>query len=323
MNQLHQFHAHDLENLEAHTHDDINIANHKECSHNHVFKQVKDTSKKKLTIIMCMTLLFTIIEFAGAIWSGSLALLSDSFHMLTDSGAILLALFMANLSQKPANPHYSYGHGRSETIGALLNGIFMIGIVIYLLFQAVDRILKPEAVNSVGLISIAFCGLLVNMIAVYILHDAKSLNTKAALVHVIGDLLGSIAAIVAGIVIYFTNYTIIDPILSILVSLIIAIPAYKIIKKSMHILMEGVPENINYLEVGNSINDISGVVSVHDLHIWNMASDHTCLSAHILINDTTRWNEILVDIQSQLSNKYNIHHVTLQPELEKIPLQSH
>lgn len=310
MPHYHAHHDHD-----ERTHDEVNIANHPHCDKNVDYKSLKENNTKILSIIMIVTILFTIVEFGGAIWSGSLALLSDSFHMLTDSAAILLALFMAKLSQKPANNNYSYGHGRSETIGALINGLFMVGVVFYLVFEGVNRIMNPEPVKAVGIMIIATAGLLVNLFAIYMLKDAHSLNTKAALIHVIGDLLGSIAAILAGVIIYFTGYTIFDPILSILVSMIMVMPAYSLIKRSLHVLMEGVPVGIEYEKVGETINNIEGVVSTHDLHIWTMASDHVSLSAHVTIEKPEDWNTILTKIQVELAEKYNILHVTLQPEL--------
>jgi len=312
MGNFHIHHRHD-----KHVHDDINISNHDKCKKHHDYKSLKDSNKKILTIIMVVTMVFATVEFFGGIWSGSLALISDSFHMITDSAAILLALVMASISQKPANNKYSYGHGRAEVIGALFNGLFMIGVIAYLIYEGINRIITPQPIQSIALILIASGGLLVNLFAIYMLKDSHSLNTKAALIHVIGDLLGSIAAIAAGIIIYFTGMTIFDPIISLIVSAILIYPTYNILKQSFHILMDGVPLHINYEDVGLAIDEINGVISTHDLHIWTMTSEHVSLSAHVQIKSMTEWDSILSNIQLMLAEKFGITHVTLQPEIIK------
>lgn len=312
MGNFHIHHRHD-----KHVHDDINISNHDKCKKHHDYKSLKDSNKKILTIIMVVTMVFATVEFLGGIWSGSLTLISDSFHMITDSAAILLALVMASISQKPANNKYSYGHGRAEVIGALFNGLFMIGVIAYLIYEGINRIITPQPIQSIALILIASGGLLVNLFAIYMLKDSHSLNTKAALIHVIGDLLGSIAAIAAGIIIYFTGMTIFDPIISLIVSAILIYPTYNILKQSFHILMDGVPLHINYEDVGLEIDGIDGVISTHDLHIWTMTSEHVSLSAHVQIKSMTEWDSILSNIQLMLAEKFGITHVTLQPEIIK------
>lgn len=310
MGNFHIHHRHD-----KHVHDDVNISNHDKCKKHHDYKSLKESNKKILTIIMIVTMLFAAVEFFGGIWSGSLALISDSFHMITDSAAILLALVMAGISQKPANNKYSYGHGRAEVIGALFNGLFMIAVIAYLVYEGIHRIINPQPIQSIALILIASGGLLVNLFAIYMLKDSHSLNTRAALIHVIGDLLGSIAAIAAGIIIYFTGMTIFDPIISLLVSVILIYPTYNILKQSFHILMDGVPLHINYEDVGLAIDGIDGVISTHDLHIWTMTSEHVSLSAHVQIKSMTEWDSILSNIQLMLVEKFGITHVTLQPEI--------
>lgn len=309
------FHSHNNHYHPEEVHDEIHIANHEHCKH-HDFKKMKGENSQKLKLVMIATMIFAVIELIGGIMTGSLALLSDFFHMLTDSASLLLALSMAFLSQKPANESFSFGHGRSETIGALVNGIFMIGIIGYLIFEAIHRLFHPENVNALGIIWIAVGGLLVNVFAIYMLKDSHSLNTKAALLHVIGDLFGSIAAVVAGVVIYFTGYMIFDPLLSLLVSAILIHPTYTLLKNSTRILMEGVPEHLDYIKVGDAINSIKGVVSTHDLHIWSMGTSHTALSAHVAIEKVEDWHEVLKEIQSMLANQFDILHVTLQPEIK-------
>lgn len=297
---------------DKHVHGSYNLGNHDKCNKTELSKS---KNKKALGLILIVTFSFAFVEMFGGIWSNSLALIADSFHMLTDSFSIFIALIMVHISQKPANTDFTYGHGRSEVIGALINGFLMVCIILFLIYKGINRLIAPEEVKSLGIIIIASGGLLVNIFAIYILKDSHSLNSKAALLHILGDFLGSIAALVAGIIIYFTNLTIFDPIISLLVAFILIWPTYQIIKQSIRVLMEGVPENINYKEVGNSIKNIKGVITLHDLHIWSMTSYNGALSAHIQINKIEEWPEILENIQGMLSSKYYIDHVTLQPEI--------
>jgi len=312
MHSFHKHHSHDQS-----SHDEINIANHDHCPHEHLAQvhQHKVQSRKKLSIIMTVTLLFAIVEFVGGWWSGSLALISDAFHMLTDSSSLFIALLMAIMAQKPADKQYSYGHGRWEVVGALFNGLFMIFVIVFLVYEGINRILNPQPVESVAIMGIAAIGLLVNIFAAVLLHDSHSLNAKGAFIHVMGDLLGSVAALLAGVLIYFTGMTVFDPIISLIVSAILVFPTYNLLKSVLHILLEGVPEHIDYIEVGKEINKVKGVVSIHDLHIWTMTSEHVSLSAHIKIRTVEEWNTILSSIQLVLTEKYDINHVTLQPEL--------
>lgn len=315
MHNFHSHHAHD-----DHAHDPVNVANHDHCPslHIHDINKQKSSGRKKLAMIMTITFAFAIVEMVGGWFSGSLALISDAFHMLTDSSSLMLALIMAILAQRPADDKYSYGHGRWEIIGALLNGIFMIAVIVFLIYEGIDRILNPRPVESTTIIWIATIGLLINIFAAWLLHShSHSLNTRGAFLHVLGDLLGSVAAIAAGVLIYFTGITIFDPIISIVVALILVAPTYNLLKQTSRIILEGVPEHIDYVEVGKSLNEVQNVLSVHDLHIWSMTSEHISLSAHVEIASIDQWEQVLADIQLMLSNKFQINHITLQPEVHK------
>jgi cobalt-zinc-cadmium efflux system protein len=313
MSHYHQHHSHD-----THAHDPLNVSNHEHCSNRkiHEMNDEKHSNRKKLSFIMILTFAFAIVEFVGGWYSGSLALISDAFHMLTDSSSLLIALVMAIMAARPADKHYSYGQGRWEIVGALINGLFMAGVILFLLFEGINRIINPEPVIPTTIIWVAFGGLCINIFAAWLLSDSHSLNTKAALIHVLGDLLGSVAALSAGVIIYFTGMVIFDPIISILVSLILVYPTYNLLKKTFRVILDGVPEHIEFDTIGNEIKQIEGVLDVHDLHIWNMTSDFVSLSAHIDIATAEDWPEVLKHIQIMLSKKYNIFHVTIQPEIE-------
>lgn len=315
--KMSNFHQHSKNDL--HTHDESNKSNINIELHDfHQPKHHHKESLNKLKIVLCLTLVFAVVELIAALKTHSLALLSDFSHMLTDSLSLLIAISMAALSIKPANKNYSYGHGRADTVGAFVNALFMLSIIIFIFYEGVTRIIHPEPVNGKGVLIVAALGLLVNIIAFKILHSGHnhdSLNNKAALLHVMGDLLGSVIAIIAGAAIYFTGLTIIDPLLSIFVSFVMLIPTINIIKSSVKIIMEGVPDNICYESVGASIEKMDKVASVHDLHIWIMDSQDVALTAHVVIPDLQAWNEVLKDIQEVLLKEYKITHVTIQPEL--------
>lgn len=311
------YHQHSRE--DKHTHNEQNKSNINITQHNNIHhKEDHSDNLKKLKMVFLIMIVFSFIELIGAIQTHSLALLSDFSHMLTDSLSLIIAISMSLLSIKPANNKFSYGHGRADTIGALINSLFMIGIIIFILYEGIHRIFSPHTVNGLGVLFIAFIGFVVNLISFKILHSGHnhSLNNKAALIHVLGDLLGSLIAMIAGICIYFTGYYLIDPILSILVSIVMFFPTIKILKSSFKIIMEGVPEHIVFEKVGESIEKIEKVKSVHDLHIWTMDSQDIALTAHVVIPELNSWDAVLEEIQLVLLKEYNISHVTIQPEKE-------
>lgn len=303
--------THDHINNHNHNHSGIKSNKQHACHHAH-------ESGMKLKIVLSITFIYALIELIMAIFSKSLALGTDAVHMFTDSFALFLAAYMAKISQKPADHNYSYGRGRADTIGALMNGIFMLIIIGFIIYEGISRFINPIAVNGLSVTLVASIGLCINIISLKLLHGGDSLNTKAAFLHVLGDMLGSVSAIVAGIIIYYTGYMQADAILSILVSIIILVPTFKILASSIKILMESVPEHISYIKVGEDILSIKEVLSVHDLHIWTMNSEDTSLSAHIIIDDIKKWHSVLNDVQKILLEKHNIHHITLQPECHNV-----
>ncbi|EPP7234740.1 cation diffusion facilitator family transporter [Shigella flexneri] len=310
---MHDFHKHREE--DNHAHGEHNIKNHdKEHSHD---QYEHKHNEKALKWILGITLGYAFVELGAAFWSKSLALFADFAHMITDSASIFFAIIMAILSKKPANEKFSYGHGRADTIGAFINAMFMVFISIVIVYEAINRLFHPVDVNGLGVIVVSTIGLFVNLIGLKLLHGAESLNTKAAFVHILGDLLGTVAAIMSGVIIYYGGYMIADPLLSIAVSIIILFPAIKILKSAVKILMEGVPNHIDYNEVGHSIKEVKGVKSVHDLHIWTMSSNDVALSAHVLIDELEDWHESLDNIQEMLIKEYKIVHVTIQPEIDE------
>lgn len=286
---------------------------HGDASHRHYFE---DRSQKILVWALGLTLFFAAVELIFGFISNSLALISDAGHMVTDSAALGLALLAQVIAKRPPTAKNSFGFGRAEALAAFVNGLVMLAVIAWIFYEAIQRLSSPEIVQGRAVIVVASIGLAINIIVAYILsHDKQSVNTKAALVHVMGDLLGSIAAIVAGVVISYTGWMQIDPLLSMFVSLLILKSTFAVLIESYHFLMEGVPHHIDYLQIGVDLENIDGVVSVHDLHVWDMSPGHPALIGHLEVKDLSAWPLIMSNVKTLLLQKYKIDHVTLQPEV--------
>ncbi len=278
----------------------------------------KEVSNQNLLLIaLVLTLGFSGVEGAAAYFANSLALISDAGHMVTDAAALGLALLAQIISRRPPSPRHSFGFGRAEALAAFVNSIAMLALVLWIVIEAISRFANPHKVDGLTVTVVAAIGLLMNIVVAWVLsRDKKSVNTRAALVHVMGDLLGSVAALVAGIVIQITGWMPIDAILSILVSLLILKSTISILHESYHFLMEGVPLHIDYLQVGTDLKNIPGVLAVHDLHVWEMTPSFPALIGHIEIAQMQEWPEIMSRINVMLLEMHGIDHVTLQPEVE-------
>lgn len=284
-------------------------------NHHHHHPHQKHSAQRAYGIALAVTFAYACVEAAGGVWSGSLALVSDSGHMFSDALSLGLAAVAAWLAQKPAGFRHSYGWARAEVIGALLNGLLMLAIVVWLVVEAVQRLLHPQPVAAVGVLAIAFVGLLVNAGVAYVLgHSEDSLNRRAALLHVLGDLISSLAALIAGAVIYYTGWVMIDPILSLVIGVLILISTLNLLRETLHVLMEGVPHAVDFARIGSALATVPGVARVHDLHVWTIASNRIALSAHLEIVALEQWPRILRDSREILRERFGIGHVTLQPE---------
>ncbi len=274
------------------------------------------SSWKLLALATGLTISFALVEVIGGVLANSLALISDAGHMVTDSFSLFFALIANWFSRSPASNRFSFGLAKTEVIVSFINGLLMIGVVFWIVFEAVERFNQPLPVNGGNVFIVASIGLVINITVAYILsRDKKNLNIRAALVHVMGDLLGSLAALVAGGLIYLGGPEVLDPALSLFVACLILKSTYSIIKTSVSQLMDAVPDEIAYQRVGKEINDIEGVVEVHDLHIWYMSPEEIALQAHLEISNLQLWPNILQEARSRLNSHYGITHITLQPEL--------
>ena len=285
--------------------------------HSHHHDHANGTSSRLLLIGLLLTLSFAALEALGGWWSGSLALLGDAGHMFSDSAALGIALVAARMMLRPPSQRLSYGHGRIEVVAAITNSVFMLFIVVGIVAEAIERTSQPGNIDAVTVMLIGTAGLVVNIVVAFVLsRDSHSLNTRAALLHVFGDLLGSVAAIVSGVVIYLWGWMMIDPLVSVFICALIVVSSVRLLREAILIIMEGVPGHIDLREVGEAMARAdSRVKSVHDLHIWTLSSGLIALSAHITLTNLNEWQEILQAEQSLLDRDFQISHVTLQPEV--------
>jgi cobalt-zinc-cadmium efflux system protein len=235
--------------------------------------------------------------------------------MATDAAALLFALAANIIARRPVSDRHSFGLARVEVVAAFVNALAMLGVVAWIFIEAIDRLRNPVPVKGLGVFAIAGVGLAVNLAVAWVLsRERENVNTRAALIHVIGDLLGSVAAIVAGLVIYFGGPLMADPLLSMFVAALILRSTFGVLRETTLVLLDSVPAGVDYNKVGAALARIPGVKSVHDLHVWAMVPGRSALSAHVLVEDIAQWPAILRRARLVLKRDFGIDHVTLQPE---------
>lgn len=274
-------------------------------------------NQRRILLAMLLTGAFTLIEIVGGLLSGSLALLADAGHMLTDTAALAIAWAAARLSQRPPDALRSYGYQRLQVIAALLNSVGFIAIVIWILVEAFQRLQQPVEVLGGPMLAVAVVGLAVNLIALRLLHGGHhhDLNLKAAMLHVLGDLLGSVAAIAAAAVILLTGWMPIDPLLSVLVALLILRGAVSVVRQSLHILLEGTPPEFEREALEQALIEVvPGVTGIHHIHVWSLSPENPLLTMHVDVADMRDYNRTLLAIKRVLSEDFGIHHATVQIE---------
>lgn len=275
-----------------------------------------------LLISIAIIIAFAVVEAVVGWWSRSLALMGDAGHMASDALALGIAAFAAWIATKPPSQKHSYGLGRAEVVAAWISSLLMLVLSIAIIVEAVSRLHEHVAVRSLPLMIVAGLGVFINLAVAWLLaRGQRTLNIRAALLHVIGDLLGSVAALVAGAVIHYTGWYPIDPILSIFISILIMISSIRLLRESLTVLMEGVPKNINIDEVSATLSAVNGVNGIHDLHIWTLSSGVAALSAHVDITAFSSWPALLEELRNTIKHRYDIDHITLQPEPEVIDCQ--
>ena len=270
-----------------------------------------------LGVAVALTLGFSIVELTGGWWSNSLALIGDAGHMVTDSASLLFSLLANIVARRGVDDDHSFGHGRIEVLAAFVNGLAMLGVVIWLFIEAYQRLSNPPEVAGGSVMIVAFMGLVINvLVALSLSRDRKNVNTRSALVHVLGDLLGSVAAILSGALIWLggERYALADPVLSVFVGLLVLHATWGVLRDASRVLMDGVPEGVSYQAVGDALLAVKGVEQVHDLHVWTMAPEHSAVMAHLHLSSGTDWPFALEEARDLLKEQFGIDHVTLQPE---------
>jgi cobalt-zinc-cadmium efflux system protein len=271
----------------------------------------------RLGVVLALTIVFMLVEAVGGLISGSLALLADAGHMLTDAGALGLSLLSAWVALRPATESKTYGYQRWEILAALINGAALFGIAAWVILEAIQRINHPQPIRAELFLVVAAGGLLVNLISLRILHGMKegNLNTRGAYLHVLGDALGSIGALGAAAVIMLTGWTLADPIISIALALLILIGAWRLLRESTDILLEGVPRHVSMAEVQHRMLGVMGVTGVHDLHVWTVTSGMVAMSGHAIVPELASHPDVLERIRVEMA-RLGIGHVTIQLEVQ-------
>ena len=273
-------------------------------------------SGRVLGLATALTLAFAAVEAGVGWWAGSLALVADAGHMVSDAGSLALAAVAAWMAGRAASRLHTYGFGRAEFLAALINSLGLLALVVWLIFSAIERLRAPQPVVGEAVSATAVVGLGINLLVAWLLNrGGKNLNIRAALLHVVGDLLGSAAALVAGLVILWTGWTPIDPLLSLLIGALLVVSSFRLLREALHGLMEGVPLHLSLVEIGQAMAAVEGVVSVHDLHVWSLSGERVALSAHVVVPDLDTWPELLPRLRTHLADGFHIEHVTLQPEI--------
>lgn len=289
------------------------MGHHHEHSHSHAHTE----NKQALFFSFVLITAFMIVEVAGGLLTNSLALLSDAGHMFSDAASLGLSLFALRLGEKKVNKSQTFGYKRFEIIAAALNGLMLIVVAVYIFVEAVRRFFAPPEVQSGGMLLISVIGLIVNISAAMVLmkgNKGENLNVKSAFLHVLGDLLGSVGAIVAALLIFFLGWNLADPIASVIVGVIITSGGVRVLKEAFHILMEGAPEHMDVQKVKEALSGLPMVLEVHDLHVWTITSGYPVLSCHLTIDNEASPDDVLSQSQRILHDQFDIEHSTIQVE---------
>lgn len=287
-------------------------------AHNHGMSGSRAGNRRRIAGALALTFVFMLVEVAGGLWSGSLALLADAGHMLADVGALALAWVGFRLADRPSDTKRSYGYERFEVLAAFVNGLTLVVVALWIVVEGVGRLREPVAILPGPMLGVAIGGLVVNMASFVILHggDRGNLNLRAALFHVAGDILGSIAAIAAAIVIMVTGWTAIDPILSFAVAVLVLSGAVDLVRRSAHILLEGTPSALTAGDIrGHLMTELPELEDVHHIHIWSLTEERPLVTLHAVIGEGSDPNRTVERVKAALEEKFSIGHATVQVEI--------
>ncbi len=276
-------------------------------------------SRQRLQTVLLLTGPFTVIEVAGALWTGSLALAADAGHMLTDVGGVGLALFAAWMAARPPTPAKTFGYYRVEILAALVNALILLVVAGWIMLEAYQRILLPRAVLAGPMLIIGALGLAVNLVSARLLHQgaAASLNVRAAYMEVLSDALASVGVLAAAAVIAVTGWTVVDPLVSIAIAVFIVPRTWRLLVQAVNVLLEGTPAHLKLEEIEAAMTGMAGVRQIHDLHVWTLTSGREAMSAHVVVDDVRESERLLEVLHALLHARFGIDHTTIQ--LEKDP----
>ena len=279
---------------------------------------VRHTGRLSWTLVLTGT--FLLVEVAAGVWTGSLALLADAGHMLTDVGGLALALFAIWFASKPPTAAKSYGYYRVEILAALANSVLLLGVAMFILYEAYRRLREPQEILGTPMLVVAVIGLAVNAVGIWLLRRGagESLNVRGAYMEVVSDALGSIGVLVAGVVIITTGWRPADPLIGAAIGLFIVPRAWGLIRQSVDILLEATPAHMNLTEIASAMGEVAGVRQVHDLHVWTLTSGKYAMSGHVLVEDLAASDRILRELHALLHGRFDIDHTTIQVETEPL-----
>ena len=285
------------------------MGHHHDHSHDH-----GNADRRALAIVFALTAGFMVVEIVGGLLTGSLALLADAGHMLSDAVCLGVALFAVWLAARPATPQRSFGYKRAEILAALFNGVTLVAISVWIFYEAFRRLSEPPEILGGPMLAVAFVGLLVNVAGAAILarSGGESLNVQGALRHVLADLAGSVGAIAASVVIITTGWVYADPLISVLIGLLVLGSSWRLLRDSVNVLLEQAPRGLDAEEVGTSMVGVPGVEEVHDLHVWTITSGFPALAAHVLVGRNQDCHARRRDLEKLLANEFGIEHTALQ-----------
>jgi cobalt-zinc-cadmium efflux system protein len=290
--------------------------------HSHGKRHEHGHARGSLKTALTITSTFLVAEFVGALYTNSLALLADAGHMLTDVAALSLSFFAMRFASRRATPRMTYGFYRVEILAALLNGVFLVLIALYIFYEAYHRFMSPPVVKADWMLVVALVGLLANIASAWVLFGKhhESLNVRGAFFHVLTDAIGSMGAILASIAIITSGYQIADPLMSIVVAVLILWSSWILIRDAVDILLEGTPAHINIVSLREQLGRVDGVGSVHDLHVWTLTSGVLAMSCHVVAEDGNfSRSELLSRVNDVARERFHIDHTTIQIEERKIP----
>lgn len=276
--------------------------------------------ERRIIVSLALTGLIFFAELVGGLVTGSLALLSDAAHVFLDAFALGLSYVAIRLTSLPPDDRHTYGYHRLRVLAALVNGTTLMLVVFEIVREAIGRFSNPQPILAGPMLVVAVIGLIVNLMVAFVLrgHDHEDLNVRSAFLHVLGDTLASIGVIVAGVIIVLTGWTIVDPLISLVIAVIILVGAGNVLRKALHILIEGVPQGLTATQVAEAMNDVPGVSQVHDLHVWTVSPGYIALSAHVVFDDQSisEAQSILERLEAALAEQFGIEHTTIQVECQ-------